>query len=156
MKLSFVIPVDFDEEVKESDSKSGVCRFLTDTIKQLQQLPGKFGQMPFDRLITIEGHHEVANHGQQIQYRDLDKQIGDWFSNVIDLAKSEIICHNEVCALNVTLSDDGLTFGYRIAVTVGENKTPYYFTVIPVTEDICADKEKPYLFTLILKGDQQK
>lgn len=156
MNLSFVIPIDFDEEVKESDSKSGVCRFLTDTIKHLRQLPGKFGQMPFDRLITIEGQHEIANHGQQIQYEDLDKQIGEWFSNVIDLAKSEIFCHNEVCSLNVTLSDDDLTFGYRIAVTVGENKTPHYFTVIPVTEDICADKETPYRFTLVLRGDQQK
>lgn len=158
MQVQFAIPVEFDEEVKENDTKNGVSLFITDTINHLRALPGKFGQLPFNKCVIVEGLCNNIRHGQQINLNDLDKSIEEWFWQVIQLAKTEIhYKQQEDCGcIIVQLSDDGMTFGFRIRAYAENSNQMYHFTVLPHTDDVCADKQEPWLFRLFLNGDQRK
>lgn len=158
MNFRFSIPIEFVNDVSDDNAKEFSTRFIIDTIKQLQMLPGKFGPLPFDRCVVVEGVNQHINHGQQIDTKDLDTVISDWFWTIVELARSAIHYQSQKdCgSINVQMSDDDTTFGFRINVFVKDIGTTYRLIVMPNTDDICSDKQDPWTFTIYLNGDQRK
>ncbi len=151
--------LEIDSTVSKDENESAITKFLEDFRSRFAVLNTtfKFGQMPFKKCVACEGSNHNLMCGDEILSIDVWRRMREWLKNALEMIHSEIITHGrDVGVVEIALSDDKRKYGFGMNVRLKDGNSQLYFTVIPVTEDICADKEKPYLFTLILRGDQQK